>query len=362
MFMAAALLVVIGAALASTLAGLSMSLGAFVAGLLLAETEYRHEVEVTVAPFRGLLLGLFFVSVGIGLDLGFVFAHPWLVIGATAAVLAIKGAVVLPLGRLFRLGWLAAGEAAVMLAAGGEFAFVLLNQAQGERLLAHEAAQAGLAAAALSMFLVPVAAVVGERLGRRETAMAGRPFAPPAAERDPRILIVGYGRVGRLVGEMLSRHDKPWRAVDRDPRLVEAARREGDEVFVGDASRPELLKRCGLDHAPALVVTMDAPEAVEAIAAAARALRPELVIVARARDERQAARLYALGVTDAVPETVEASLQLSEAVLVDIGVPMGLVIASVHEKRDEFRAALNRPEALGGRTRGARAAFVARDP
>jgi CPA2 family monovalent cation:H+ antiporter-2 len=121
-----------------------------------------------------------------------------------------------------------------------------------------------------------------------------------------------------------------------------------------------LLSRVGLDDAPALVVTMDTPDVAEAVAAAARRLRPELVIVARARDERHAARLYALGVSDAVPETVEASLQLSEAVLVDIGAPIGLVIASVHEKRDEFRRALNRPEALGGRTRGARAAFLAR--
>jgi CPA2 family monovalent cation:H+ antiporter-2 len=244
---------------------------------------------------------------------------------------------------------------------GGEFAFVLLTVALAAGLLPHEAAQVGMAAAALSMFLVPVAVLLGERLGVRDSSRAARGLEPLSAEREPRILIVGYGRVGRLVGEMLSRHDRPWRAVDRDPRVVEAARREGLEAFVGDASRPELLSRVGLEGAPALVVTMDAPEVVEAVAAAARRLRPDLVIVARARDERQAARLYGLGVTDAVPETVEASLQLSEAVLVDIGTPMGLVIASVHEKRDEFRRALNRPDALGGRTRGARAAFVARE-
>ena len=360
MFAAATLLVVVGASLASALAGLSMALGAFVAGLLLAETEYRHEVEVTVEPFRGLLLGLFFVSVGIRLDLSFVLGHPGLVLGATAALLLIKAAAVLPLGRLFGLSWHGAAEAALALAVGGEFAFVLLTQASAAGLLPLQAAQVGMAAAALSMFLVPGATLVGERLGRREAARAGRDLEPLPAEREPRILIVGYGRVGRLVGEMLARHDKPWRAVDRDPRVVEAARREGFEVFVGDASRPELLKLCGLESAPALVVTMDAPEVAEAVVAAARRLRPELVIVARARDERHAARLYALGVTDAVPETVEASLQLSEAVLVDIGTPMGLVIASVHEKRDEFRRALNRPDALGGRTRGARAAFLAR--
>jgi CPA2 family monovalent cation:H+ antiporter-2 len=360
MFMAAALLVVIGSSLAAALAGLSMSLGAFVAGLLLAETEYRHEVEVTVAPFRGLLLGLFFVSVGMGLDLSFVAAHPALVLVATLGLLLLKGLVVLPLGRLFGLSRFGAAEAALALAGGGEFAFVLLNQAQASALLPHQAAQTGLAAAAVSMFLVPLATGLGARFGRRDAVAAAADLAPLQAEREPRILIVGYGRVGRLVGEMLSRHDRRWRAIDRDPRAVEAARGRGFEAFVGDASRPELLRRCGLDNATALVVTMDEPEIAEAVAASARELRPDLVIVARARDERQAERLYALGVTDAVPETVEASLQLSEAVLVEIGVPMGLVIASIHEKRDEFREGLNRPEALGGRTRGARAAFVSK--
>src|SRR5690606_12970193 len=137
--------------------------------------------------------------------------------------------------------------------------------------------------------------------------------------------VVGYGRVGRLVGEMLTRHQVPWVGAERDPRLVEAARRAGEPVFFGDAGRPEFLRRCGLDGAGVLVVTMDSPDAVEAVVGAAREARPDLPIVARARDARQAQRLYDLGATDAVPETVEASLQLSESVLVEIGVPMGLV-------------------------------------
>jgi monovalent cation:H+ antiporter-2, CPA2 family len=140
-------------------------------------------------------------------------------------------------------------------------------------------------------------------------------------------------------------------AAERDPKLVEAGRRAGEAVFYGDASRPEFLRRCGLEQAPALVVTMDAPEGVEAVVGAARQMRQDLTIVARARDARQAQRLYELGATDAVPETVEASLQLSEAVLVEIGVPMGLIIASIHERRDEFRKALNRPDSLSARVR-----------
>jgi len=160
------------------------------------------------------------------------------------------------------------------------------------------------------------------------------------------------------VADMVGRHDKPWIAIERDPRGVEAARRSGAHVYFGDASRPELLRRCGLEHALALVITMDNPDAAEAVVEAARAIRPDLVIVARARDAYHAGRLYDLGVTDAVPETVEASLQLSESVLVDIGVPMGLVIASIHEKRDEYRKELNRPQALGARGRRARDALA----
>jgi CPA2 family monovalent cation:H+ antiporter-2 len=168
------------------------------------------------------------------------------------------------------------------------------------------------------------------------------------------VLVIGYGRVGQLVGEMLSRHQIAWVAVDNDARAAEAGHRAGHDVFFGDATRDDFLHRFGLARAIAVVVTMDHPEAAEAVVAATRRERPDLTIVTRARDAHHAGRLYALGATDAVPETIEASLQLSEAVLVDIGVPMGLVIASVHERRDEYRAELNRPDALGARGRRAR--------
>jgi len=162
------------------------------------------------------------------------------------------------------------------------------------------------------------------------------------------------------VGEMLAKHEIDWVGVDRNAHDAEAARRAGQAVFFGDATRLELLRRLGLDNARALVVTMDAPEAAEAVVAAARQARPDLCIVARARDARQAQRLYDLGATDAVPETIEASLQLSEAVLVDIGVPMGLVIASVHQQRDDYRKLLNKPDTPGARVRRARDAMKGR--
>jgi CPA2 family monovalent cation:H+ antiporter-2 len=352
MFMAACLLVIIGAGLVASLSGLSMALGAFVAGILLAETEYRHEVEVKIEPFKGLLLSLFFVSLGIRLDLSLLVASPVFVLGVAVGLIVVKGVMVMGLGRLFGLSNRAAIEAALTLAAGGEFAFVILDNAMAASVVSDQVGQAVLVAATLTMFLIPLLSGIGGRLARKAAAPVSEapdPVGLQSEEPAGRVLVVGYGRVGRLVGDMLDRHELPWIAIDRNPSFVQQGRRNGHRVYFGDASRVELLERCGLDTARAVVVTMDSPEAAEAVVATARGHRPDLTIVARARDARHAARLYELGATDAVPETIEASLQLSEAVLVDIGVPMGLVIASIHERRDEYRKVLNRPDALGGK-------------
>ncbi|HEX8233946.1 MAG TPA: cation:proton antiporter [Caulobacteraceae bacterium] len=348
LFMAASLLVVIAASLAAAALHLSPALGAFVAGLLLAETEFRHEVEVLIEPFRGLLLGLFFVSVGVALNLPLLAAQPLAILGAAAGFLVLKAAVTTLLGRGFGLSWTTAMQAGLLIGAGGEFAFVILDQAVRSRLLPPGLAQALSVSVTLTMFAIPALAWLGRRLdaGAQRRRLQG--YAPPDVAPEPApgcVLIVGYGRVGQVVGEMLSRHDKPWCAIDSDARAVEAGRARGVNVFYGEASRPELLERCGLLAAPAVVLTMDAPEVAEAVTATVRRLRPDVGLVARARDARHARRLYELGATNVVPETVEASLQLSEALLVDIGVPMGWVIASIHEKRDEVRKSLAPPTA-----------------
>ena len=353
LFMAASLLVVIGAGLAAAAAGLSMALGAFIAGLLLAETEYRHEVEVVIEPFKGLLLGLFFLSVGIGLDVGRLIQQPVLILGAAAGLVVLKAVLTTIVARIFGLRTRRALEIGLILGAGGEFAFVVLNAAMGVGIVGKDAGEILLVAATLSMFVIPALTALGGRIGRGAPSVV--PVEPPQTLDDaPRVLVIGYGRVGLMVADMLDRHRIAWVAIDRDPKLAETGRRRGHAVFFGDAARPEFLARVGLAVAPAVVVTMDAFEAVEAIVATVRASRPDVVLVARARDARQAGRLYELGATEAVPETVEASLQLSEALLVDLGVPMGLVIASVHEKRDEIRKALNRPDSPGARMRRAR--------
>jgi CPA2 family monovalent cation:H+ antiporter-2 len=347
LFVAASLLIVLVAGLVAAMSGLSMALGAFIAGLLLAETEYRKEIEKTVEPFKGLLLGLFFVSIGIGLDLSLLAARPTVIVGLLVGLLVLNGCIVFGLGRLIGLRTAAAAETALLLAAGGEFAFVILHSAVKEHLLDRQLVQTVLVSATLSMFCIPVLATIGAAIGRSASGRTKHPSPEPGAGGQPKVLVIGYGRVGKLVADMLTRHGIPWIAIERVPKLIEAARRQGHDVFYGDASQPELLQRSGLDTAPAVVVTMDSPEATEEVVAAALSIRPDLNIVARARDAQQAARLYKLGVTDAVPETIEASLRLSEALLARIGTPMESVVASIRQRRDEFRQKLNSPEASG---------------
>ncbi|WP_395944117.1 cation:proton antiporter [Brevundimonas sp.] len=339
LFVAASLLVVVGAGLAAQASGLSMSIGALVAGVLLAETEFRREVEVSIEPFKGLLLGVFFVGVGLGLDLGAVAADPVFVFGLALAITVLKTAVIFGLARLWGLGARPALETALVLAPAGEFAFVVFATGMVEGI-----APAGLTttvalSATLSIFSVPLLAALGQRLSRRKAP--DRPTTPegaaPPEAADGAVIIVGFGRVGRLIGELLKEHGQTFIALDTDAAAVAAGRRDGFDVFYGDAGRGEMLLHCGVRSTRALIVTMDAPTKVDEVVTTARALRDDLILIARARDDQHAARLYGLGVTDAVPETTEASLQLAENTLVDLGVPMGLVLASIHEKRDQFR-------------------------
>ncbi|HZC97982.1 MAG TPA: cation:proton antiporter [Bradyrhizobium sp.] len=356
-FMAACLLVVLGDGLAAAASHLSMALGAFVAGLLLAETEYRREIELTIEPFRGLLLGLYFVSIGAGINPAFIVARPGLIIGLVVALVAAKGLTLLALGRAFRLPSPIAAETALLLAPGGEFGFVMIGVALAAGLVDRPLATTLISTVAISMLAIPALAKLGARIGSIRRGEERALEVPPESEQS-RVIIVGYGRVGALIGDMLDRHAIPFIAVDANAGVTARARADGKPVYYGDAARPEYLRLCGLETARAVVVTMDAPKANEAVVETTRSLRPNVTLVARARDADHARALYGLGVTDAVPETIEASLQLSEAVLVDLGVPMGLVIASIHEKRDEFRKLLaaagapDRPRSTRGPRRG----------
>ena len=343
LFVAACLLVVVVAGLTAQAVGLSMSLGALVAGVLLAETEFRREVEVAIDPFKGLLLGVFFIGVGISLDLDAVAADPVTVLGMAAGLILLKALVIFVLARAWGLAARSAIETALVLGPAGEFAFVILSTGMVEGLAPPDLTRKAMLAATLSMFTVPVMAVLARALTRQIAPPRDAqvddlsPTSSPVLAPDGAVLVVGFGRVGRLVGELLAEHGQKFVALDADPVSVRSGRAEGFEVYYGDAARSEMLNACGLDTARALIVTMDSPTKVDEVVKAARALRPDLILIARARDDRHAARLYALGVTDAVPETTEASLQLAENTLVDLGVPMGLVLASIHERRDGFR-------------------------
>jgi CPA2 family monovalent cation:H+ antiporter-2 len=339
---------VLGDGLAAAASRLSMALGAFVAGLLLAETEYRREIEVTIEPFKGLLLGLYFVSVGAGVNPALIMAKPGLIFGLAAALVGLKGLILFALARGFGLRSRVGAEMALLLGPGGEFGFVMIGAALAGGLIDRPLSTTLVSAIAVSMLAIPALARLGALIGARPRRQADAPAEePPPESEEPRVIVVGYGRVGALVGDMLDMHKIPFVAVDSDPRLVARARAGGKPVYYGDASRPGYLIHCGVETARAVVVTMDSPHANEAVVELTRRLRRDVTLVARARDAAHAHALYALGVTDAVPETIEASLQLSEAVLVDIGVPMGYVIASIHEKREEYRrilAAAGAPE------------------
>ena len=338
-FMAACLLVVLGDGLAAAASHLSMALGALVAGLLLAETEYRREIELTIEPFRGLLLGLFFVSVGAGINPAFIVARPGLIFGLATGLVAAKALTLFALGCGFRLPSRSVAEMSFLLGPGGEFGFVMIGVALAGGLIDRMVATTLISAVAISMVAIPGLAKLGARVGSAPRE-AARALEVPPEGKSSRVIIVGYGRVGALIGDMLDRHSIPFIAVNSNAGVTSRARSDGKPVYYGDAARPEYLRLCGLETARAVVVTMDSTAANEAVVETTRRLLPDITLVARARDADHARALYELGVTDAVPETIEASLQLSEAVLVDLGVPMGLVIASIHEKRDEFRKLL----------------------
>ena len=336
LFLAVSLLVVILASLATLAVGLSPIVGALIAGILIAETEYRSEVEVVTAPFRGLALGVFLITVGMRIDFHLLTATWPHLLGALAAVLAVKTIVT---GGLLRLSGSRAGTAAetgLLMASPSETTLILIGAAASTGTIVAATASFWQAVTALGLTVTPLLAKLGQLAGRQVDR--GAPEEPQAGEAKGRTVIFGFGRVGQMVADMLIAHNRPYLAVDSDIDGVRHAREAGYNVLFGDVRRPELADKLHFGHAAALVLTMDDPVLVAQLARRVRGWVPELPLIARARDTDHAAQLYKAGVTDAVPETLEASLQLAEAVLVDVGAPMGPVIASIHEKRSELRS------------------------
>jgi monovalent cation:H+ antiporter-2, CPA2 family len=283
---------------------------------------------------------VFLIAIGMSVNFASVFAQPILMIGGVVALIAGKAAISAVCNRLFGMRMGPALRSGLILGPAGEFSFVILGSALALGLVSREASQLALTISALSMALIPILWSISGRLEARSGPQAAPAdhLLPEEEHAAPRVVIAGFGRVGAEIAGLLETHKVPYIAIDLDADTVTRARRQGKPVYFGDISRPEMLSRCHIATARALVVTMDAPKRAAQLVETARALSPDLVIVARARDAKDAARLYGLGATDAAPETIEASLQLAETVLVDVGVPVGHAIASVHDRRAALRA------------------------
>jgi CPA2 family monovalent cation:H+ antiporter-2 len=333
LFMAAVLLLVVGTAALTAAAGLSMALGAFLAGLLFAGTEYRHQINSDIEPFKGLLLGLFFMSVGMSLDVAAVWADLDWILLSVAGLVVIKATILFVLGRAMGLPLSVAAESAILLGEGGEFAAVAIGAALAAGLFAPDLAQFMLLVVVVTMFLTPLLAAFGRRIGRMLEKAADAAEPDVASDAQGHIVIGGFGRVGQLLGSMLESQRIPYQALDSDPHLVARLRERGMPVFFGDASSSAVLAHLGIGNASAFVTTMEGVGRTERIVAAVSRHWPHVPIYARARDPQHARRLEACGAFGAVPEITEASLQLGEQLLVGIGIPEEAARALVADHR-----------------------------
>lgn len=347
-FMALILLSTFGIAGLSAAAGLSMALGAMIAGLLLAETEFKHEVELMVEPFKGLLMGLFFMTVGMSIDTRQILVAPLLLAASLAGLVLIKTLVTASLLRIGGQPWSRALEGGLLLGQGGEFAFVAIGYAMGARVLDPALGGQVMLVVGLSLFITPLLARLGRAIGERGEHARDK----HAAEVDNgalgsargRVIIAGFGRVGQQLGKLLGEQNIPFVAFECNAKLVSKLHAEGQPVYFGDASRPELLRRVHADEAPAIVLTMDhAASSMHAVRGIRREF-PHAQLFVRSRDEKHARALRLAGASVVVPETLEASLQLSAFVLEAMGLDARLVAGIVDHERDLVTAKLLEPE------------------
>ncbi|MGQ0510273.1 MAG: monovalent cation:proton antiporter-2 (CPA2) family protein [Betaproteobacteria bacterium] len=317
-FTALALLLVIGIAGAYEKAGLSMALGSFLAGVLLAESEYRHEIEAAVEPFKGLLLGLFFVAVGMSVDFGLLLGEPLLILGIILGLFAVKSAVLWIIARAAKLP---PGETPLfilLLAQGGEFAFVLLTLGVQQQVLPLGTAQAVTLAVALSMLSTPFLLILHDKV----LVPRLKVDAPARAEDTPeegKVIVAGLGRVGQVVARLLHGAGHDPTILDDDPDHVEQSRRFGFRVFYGDAMRVDLLEAAGAASAQFLIITLDDPDATSRLARTAVKHFPNLRVIARARDMRHLFELRDIGVEIIERETFQSALALGRAALAAVG-------------------------------------------
>ncbi|AMK23425.1 MULTISPECIES: cation:proton antiporter domain-containing protein [unclassified Sphingobium] len=337
-FLAASLLVVIVSSMATSIAGLSPIVGALLAGLLIAETDYHGEVEVMTAPFKGLALGVFLITVGMGLDVRVILANwPNLILAVVGVVLA-KTLVTAALLYLSGARKGVALEVGVLMSSPSETTLIVLSAAAAAQLILPSTAAFWQIVTAIGLTITPLLARLGHDVARRlEMALGEEASEISEDHAESAAVVIGFGRVGHMVCDLLNLHKQRFIVVESDPDVVAEARRRGYPILFGDVSRTEMLDKLRLGHARALILTMDDPVLSIRMTKRVRGWVPDLPIIARARDTDHAAQLYRAGASDAVPETLESSLQLAETALVDLGVAMGPVIASIHQMREDLR-------------------------
>jgi monovalent cation:proton antiporter-2 (CPA2) family protein len=338
-FTAAALLTVIATALLANLAGLSMSLGAFLAGVLLADSEFRHELEADIEPFKGLLLGLFFIVVGMSANLGLLISQPLRLLGVTTGFILIKLLAVTLLGRLTHHKGSSAWRLGFTLPAGGEFAFVLFTLATRQHILDDETADLLILAVTLSMMLGPLLLMAHDIVERRWLAEPVRPF-DEIDEPETRVIVAGFGRFGQIVARILRMRKIPFTALDSNQTNVDFLRRFGNEVYYGDASRPDLLRAAGIESAKVLVLAIDDVDASIRTAQLVRTQFPKVKVFARARNRQHAFALMDAGVTNIMRETLLSSLELASSVLQELGDTQASARDAVRKFRQHDEATL----------------------
>ncbi len=322
-FTALALFVVAGSAALANAAGLSMSLGAFIGGVLLSDSEYRHEVRADVEPFEGLLLGFFFLSVGMSANLGLAVQEPWLFAALVPGLMLAKMAVAFGLGRLGGQTNRAAVRFALALPQGSEFSFVLFSAAIAAGALTQAILDRATLAIALSMAATPLLFAASERFVVPLLGRVAKPAYDAIEDDGAPVIICGFGRVGQIVGRVLRMRGIAFTALEQDTEQVEVIRRFGSKVYYGNPARPDVLRAAGAEHARLLVVALDDMEQTLRVVEVARRTFPNLRVLARARNRRHAHLLMDRGITRLVRETYHSSLRLSEMALEDLGVPPG---------------------------------------
>ena len=314
------LLVIVGGAVFTAVAGLSLALGAFLAGLLLGETEFKHQAEVDLEPFKGLLLGLFFMTVGIGLDLATIWRELGLVVAGLVTLLAVKAIIAMVACRAFGVEAGHAIETAFLLAPASEFAFVVVTTATAVNVLDAPTATLVTGIAGLSMLLTPLMAQLGRRLAASvDKRAAGEVVTETFPDLRGHVVIAGFGRVGRTIARILDAEDADIVALERNPVIVARERKAGRKVYLGDASRPEILSQAGVAGASMFIVTVDDAKDAAAMVHAVRRMRSDVPVLARAQDAEHASLLYEAGAEFVIPDAVEAGLQLAGRALAEFG-------------------------------------------